>query len=55
MARANPTLWEKAKSDAVSRMGGKHSARAMQHAASTAKKRKDTKAGKQYSSQPKKK
>jgi hypothetical protein len=119
MARANPTLWEKAKSDAVSRMGGKHSARAMQlaaklykdrggkytggktaaqksmtkwtdqkwrtksgknsvlgkdatgerylptkainamskktYAASTAKKRKDTKAGKQYSSQPKKK
>jgi len=113
MARANPRKWERAKKDAVSRMGG-HSARAMQlaaklyrdrggkytggkttaqksmtkwtkqkwrtksgkpssetgerylptkainrmsdsrYAASTAKKRKDTKAGKQYSSQPKK-
>lgn len=118
MARANPRIWEKAKAKAKARMGGKHSARAMQlaaklykdmgggytggkdasqksmtkwtkqkwrtksgkpsvlgpdatgerylptkainrmsksrYAASTAKKRKDTKAGKQYSSQPKK-
>jgi hypothetical protein len=118
MGRANPKKWEKAKKDAVARMGGKHSARAMQLAAklyrerggtytggkdagqksmtkwtkqkwrtksgkpsvrgpnatgerylptkainrmsdsrykaSSAKKRKDTKAGKQYSSQPKK-
>jgi len=118
MGRANPKLWEKAKTRAKSRMGGKHSARAMQLAAkiykelggsysggktkaqksmtkwtkqkwrtksgkpsvlglnatgerylptnsinrmaaeryarSSAKKRKDTKAGKQYSSQPKK-
>ena len=117
MGRANPKLWEKAKTRAKSRMGGKHSARAMQlaariykelggsysggktksqksmtkwtkqkwrtksgkpsvlgpnatgerylptkainampkkrYAASTAKKRKDTKAGKQYSAQPK--
>jgi len=117
MARSSPRIWERAKKDAVSRMGGKHSARAMQlaaklykdrggkytggktaaqksmtkwtkqkwrtksgkpsvlgpnatgerylptkainampkkrYAASTAKKRKDTKAGKQYSSQPK--
>lgn len=118
MGRSNPKLWEKAKARAKARMGGKHSARAMQlaaniyrdlggkytgsktkaqksmtkwtkqkwrtksgknsvlgkdatgerylptkainrmsknrYAASTAKKRKDTKAGKQYSSQPKK-
>lgn len=118
MGRTNPKLWEKAKSQAKSKMGGKHSARAMQLAsklykdmgggysggkdagqksmtkwtkqkwrtksgkpsvtgpkatgerylptkainrmsdsrykASTAKKRKDTAAGKQYSSQPKK-
>jgi hypothetical protein len=117
MARSSPRIWERAKKDAVSRMGGKHSARAMQlaaklykdrggkytggktaaqksmtkwtkqkwrtksgkpsvlgpnatgerylptkainampksrYAASTAKKRKDTKAGKQYSAQPK--
>ena len=33
MARANPRLWEKAKSQAKSKMGGKHSARAMQLAA----------------------
>ena len=117
MGRSNPKLWERAKTRAKSRMGGKHSARAMQlaakiykdlggaytgtktkaqksmtkwtkqkwrtksgkpstrgpkatgerylptkainamgkkkYAASTAKKRKDTKAGKQYSVQPK--
>ena len=33
MARTNPRLWERAKKDAVARMGGKHSARAMQLAA----------------------
>lgn len=118
MGRANPRLWEKAKTQAKAQMGGKHSARAMQlaaklyrdmggtytggknkaqesmtkwtkqkwrtksgkpsvlgpeatgerylptnainrmsktrYAASSAKKRKDTKAGKQYSAQPKK-
>lgn len=118
MARTNEALWEKVKSEAKSKMGGKHSARAMQlagkiykerggsysgsktkaqkdlskwtkedwgtksgrnstvgknptgerylpkkareslsskeYAATTAKKRKDTKAGKQFSSQPKK-
>jgi hypothetical protein len=113
MGRSNPKKWEKAKADAKAKMGGKHSARAMQlaaklyrerggtysggkttaqksmtkwtkqkwktnsgkpsgetgerylptkainamsksrYAASTAKKRKDTKAGKQYSAQPK--
>jgi hypothetical protein len=30
MARTNEKLWEKAKSEAKSKMGGKHSARAMQ-------------------------
>jgi hypothetical protein len=30
MARTNPALWEKAKSEAKAKMGGKHSARAMQ-------------------------
>lgn len=33
MGRANPKIWEKAKEDAKRRMGGKHSARAMQLAA----------------------
>ena len=33
MGRSNPKLWEKAKTRAKSRMGGKHSARAMQLAA----------------------
>lgn len=33
MARANPKLWEKAKARAKARMGGRHSARAMQLAA----------------------
>ena len=33
MARANPRLWEKAKARAKARMGGRHSARAMQLAA----------------------
>jgi hypothetical protein len=33
MARANPKKWEQAKKDAKARMGGKHSARAMQLAA----------------------
>jgi uncharacterized protein YaiL (DUF2058 family) len=33
MGRANPKLWERAKTRAKSRMGGKHSARAMQLAA----------------------
>lgn len=119
MGRANPQIWEKAKAKAKARMGGRHSARAMQLAAklykdmggtytggkdagqksmtkwtkqkwrtksgkpsvlgpnatgerylptkainrmdperykkSSAKKRKDTKAGKQWSKQPKKK
>ena len=116
MSRTNPKLWEQAKKEAKSKMGGKHSARAMQlagkiykdkgggysgsktkaqkslskwtkedwgtksgkpstvgkkatgerylpkkarealspaeYAATTAKKRKDTKAGKQFSKQP---
>jgi len=30
MARTNPALWEKAKSEAKAKMGGKHSARSMQ-------------------------
>jgi phospholipase/lecithinase/hemolysin len=30
MARTNPKLWEQAKSEAKAKMGGKHSARAMQ-------------------------
>lgn len=30
MTRSNPALWEKAKSEAKAKMGGKHSARAMQ-------------------------
>ena len=30
MTRTNPTLWEKAKQQAKAKMGGKHSARAMQ-------------------------
>jgi len=30
MARSNPKLWEKAKAEAKAKMGGKHSARAMQ-------------------------
>ena len=30
MGRTNPKLWEKAKAEATSKMGGKHSARAMQ-------------------------
>lgn len=30
MSRSNPKLWEQAKSEAKSKMGGKHSARAMQ-------------------------
>ena len=33
MARANPRIWERAKAKAKARMGGKHSARAMQLAA----------------------
>ena len=33
MARSNPKLWERAKARAKARMGGKHSARAMQLAA----------------------
>jgi len=33
MGRTSPRIWERAKKDAVSRMGGKHSARAMQLAA----------------------
>lgn len=117
MSRTNPKLWEQAKKEAKAKMGGKHSARAMQlagkiykekgggysgektksqkslskwtkedwgtksgkpstqgpkatgerylpkkareslspseYAATTAKKRKDTKAGKQFSKQPK--
>jgi hypothetical protein len=38
MGRSNPRLWERAKKDAVSRMGG-HSARAMQLAAKLYKER----------------
>ena len=30
MGRSNPQLWEKAKAEAKAKMGGKHSARAMQ-------------------------
>lgn len=30
--KTNPALWEKAKAQAKAKMGGKHSARAMQHA-----------------------
>jgi len=30
--RSNPALWEKSKKQAVAKMGGKHSARAMQYA-----------------------
>lgn len=33
MGRTNPKLWEKAKAEAKAKMGGKHSARAMQLAA----------------------
>ena len=36
--KTNPALWEKAKSQAKARMGGKHSARAMQLAVSIYKK-----------------
>ena len=36
--KSNPALWEKAKSQAKARMGGKHSARAMQLAVSIYKK-----------------
>lgn len=36
--KSNPALWEKAKSQAKARMGGKHSARAMQLATSIYKK-----------------
>jgi hypothetical protein len=36
--KSNPALWERAKSQAKSRMGGKHSARAMQLAVSIYKK-----------------
>jgi hypothetical protein len=32
VVRSNPTLWEKTKKEAVAKMGGKHSARAMQYA-----------------------
>ena len=34
MGRKNPELWERAKRQAVSKMGGRHSARAMQLAGS---------------------
>jgi hypothetical protein len=36
--KTNPALWEKAKSEAKAKMGGKHSARAMQLAVSIYKK-----------------
>jgi hypothetical protein len=36
--KSNPALWEKAKSQAKAKMGGKHSARAMQLAVSAYKK-----------------
>jgi hypothetical protein len=39
MARTNEALWEKAKSEAKSKMGGKHSARAMQLAGKIYKER----------------
>jgi len=39
MSRSNPRLWESAKKAAVARMGGKHSARAMQLAAKIYKER----------------
>ncbi len=37
--KTNPSLWEKAKADAKARMGGKHSARAMQLAVKLYKQR----------------
>lgn len=37
--KTNPALWEKAKAEAKARMGGKHSARAMQLAVSIYKKK----------------
>jgi len=39
MGRSNPRLWESAKKSAVARMGGRHSARAMQLAARIYKKK----------------
>ena len=39
MGRSNPKLWEAAKKSAVRRMGGRHSARAMQLAAKIYKER----------------
>jgi hypothetical protein len=37
--KTNPALWERAKSEAKAKMGGKHSARAMQQAVSIYKKK----------------
>ena len=45
MGRANPRKWEQAKKDAKAKMGGKHSARAMQLAAKLYKERGGTYTG----------
>jgi hypothetical protein len=45
MGRSNPKKWEKAKADAKAKMGGKHSARAMQLAAKLYKQRGGTYSG----------
>jgi len=45
MGRANPRKWETAKKDAVAKMGGKHSARAMQLAAKLYRERGGTYSG----------
>ena len=51
MGRANPRKWETAKKDAVAKMGGKHSARAMQLAAKLYRKRGGTYTGSKTSEQ----
>ena len=52
--KTNPALWEKAKAEAKASMGGKHSARAMQKAATNKAKAEGKKKGKQFVAQPKK-
>ena len=51
MSRSNPTLWEKAKSEAKAKMGGKHSARAMQLAGKIYKEKGGTYSGPKTKSQ----
>jgi hypothetical protein len=51
MSRSNPTLWEKAKSEAKAKMGGKHSARAMQLAGKIYKEKGGTYSGPKTESQ----